>query len=490
MSEIRLPPFAPVLLESMRSIGYSLESAIADLVDNSISAGSSSVRIHFIPYGNPHVAILDDGEGMTAERLQEAMRHGSRNPLEQRAENDLGRFGLGLKTSSLSQCRKLTVASLSKNGVLVAGCWDLDLIAKRKEWIYSVFDHSAEIRKLPLVPELERQGHGTVVIWQALDRLGVGESSIEAALGSKMDRTRDHLSLVFHRFLSSEPGFPRLTISINDNTIEVIDPFLSEHSATQRLQKEEFVVDGKKIWVQPFILPHFSKLTAEELALAGGEEGLRRNQGFYIYRNRRLILWGTWFRLAKQKELSKLARVQVDIPNTLDQLWTLDIKKAGAQPPEEVRTNLGRILGKISEASRRTYTYRGRRTNNDGLTHTWHRVKGRGGIRYDINREHPLIVALKERLDDDSEGLSDLVLETLESTFPADSLYADMADEKPKSFAIEDPETSLREIARQLLSAVSPAVRENFLSRLPKIVPFSNHPDITLNIIGELTNAK
>jgi len=490
MSEIHLPPFAPVLLESMRSIGYSLESAIADLVDNSISAGSLNVRIFFIPYGTPYVAILDDGVGMTAARLQEAMRHGSRNPLEQRAENDLGRFGLGLKTSSLSQCRKLTVASLRKDGTLVAGCWDLDLIAKRKEWIYSVLDHPADIRKLPHVPELERQGHGTVVIWQSLDRLGVGESSLEAALGSKMERTREHLSVVFHRFLSAELGFTHLAISINNNPVAALDPFLSKHGATQRLQKEEFLIDGKMIRVQPFILPHFSKLAADELALAGGEEGLRRKQGFYVYRNRRLIIWGTWFKLARQKELSKLARVQVDIPNTLDHLWTLDIKKAGATPPEEVRINLGRILNKISEASRRTYTFRGRRTNVGGLMHAWDRVKGRRGIRYDINRKHPLIDALKKGLDEEDEKLLDLVFETLESTFPTDSLYADMADEKPNSSGIEDPEDSLREIARQLLSAVSPTGRDDFLLRLPKIEPFSNHPDITSAIIGELINAQ
>jgi hypothetical protein len=122
--------------------------------------------------------------------------------------------------------------------------------------------------------------------------------------------------------------------------------------------------------------------------------------------------------------------------------------------------------------------------------HTWHRVKGRKGIRYDINREHYLIDALKKRLDEDEERLLELVFETLESTFPTDSLYADMADEKPNSFGIDDPEDSLREIARQLLSAVSPAGRDNFLLRLPKIEPFSNHPDITSAIIGELTNAQ
>ena len=137
-----------------------------------------------------------------------------------------------------------------------------------------------------------------------------------------MDLAREHLSLVFHRLLGSrhEP----VTIALNMNPLCALDPFLTSHKATQCLPQEEFSIDGETVSVAPFILPHLSKLTSAELMTAGGEEGLRRNQGFYVYRNQRLITWGSWFRLIRQEELTKLARVRVDITNRLDHLWRLE----------------------------------------------------------------------------------------------------------------------------------------------------------------------
>src|SRR5205814_7786827 len=139
--------------------------------------------------------------------------------------------------------------------------------------------------------------------------------SLERALGSSMDLARDHLSIVFHRFLNPPLGTRSVAISINRNPLRHIDPFLTGHKATQALPIEEFLVEHEPVTVAPFILPHISKLGAADLELAGGEEGLLRNQGFYIYRNRRLISWGSWFRLVRQEELTKLAPVQVDISN-------------------------------------------------------------------------------------------------------------------------------------------------------------------------------
>ncbi len=134
MKEIHLPPLAPTLIESLRAIGYLFETAIADLIDNSISAGSGKIEIQFRPFDNPYVAVIDDGCGMTSDELVQAMRHGCQHPVYERDWKDLGRFGLGMKTASLSQCRRLTVASI-KNGDLSAGCWDIDIIDARKDWI-------------------------------------------------------------------------------------------------------------------------------------------------------------------------------------------------------------------------------------------------------------------------------------------------------------------------------------------------------------------
>lgn len=490
MAELTLTPNAPALIESMRAVGYSLESAVADLVDNSISAGARSIRVEFRPFGETYVAVIDDGVGMAPDELTEAMRHGGRSPLDARSAHDLGRFGLGLKTASLSQCRNLTVVSL-RNETLSARCWDLDLVAKRDAWVLKVPDSDAEIRKLPHVQDLLGLGHGTVVIWQALDRLAAGEVSVESALGMKMDRVRDHLALVFHRYLIGEIGLPCVCIEINNNPVQPIDPFLSAHKATQLLYEDVFEVEGSEIRVQPYILPHISKLTQEELRLAGGEEGLRRNQGFYVYRNRRLIIRGTWFRLTRAEELTKLARVRVDIPNALDHLWTLDIKKSAAHPPEVVRRNLARTVERIGERSRQTYTFRGRNTRRDGVIHTWNRMEGRAGISYGINREHPAVVALFATMDDDQRRLFCHVLDTIESTYPADALYADIAADKPRA-ADSPTREALKDLAFQILDAASslPGGRGSLLQNLHLIEPFSSHPGIAAEIVREITNAE
>ena len=426
--EIHLPPSAPDLLESMRAIGYSFEAALADLIDNSIAADARTINVRFSVSGEPYVAIIDDGIGMSPADLTSAMRHGSRNPDHPRDALDLGRFGLGLKTASLSQCRTLTVISL-RDGTLSARRWDLDYIAKRRDWmLLDIPAHEASL--LPHVADLN--GHGTIVLWQQFDKIAAGGALTQDALGEHMDLAREHLSLVFHRFIGSRQR--PLAIALNLNPLGALDPFLTSHRATQSLPEEEFTVDGETVRVAPFILPHLSKLSAADLQIAGGEEGLRRNQGFYVYRNQRLIAWGSWFRLIRQEELTKLARVRVDITNRLDHLWRLDIKKSTAYPPDVLRTGFRQIITRITDSSRRVYTFRGRRAGNDRIIHAWDRNVVRGGVTYRINRQHPLVEAIERLLPEHDTPFFDQLLQVLEGTFPFDALYADMgAERRPTS---------------------------------------------------------
>lgn len=479
--ELCLPPLAPVLLESMRAIGYSFESALADIVDNSVSANATAIEIRFLPYDEPYVAVIDNGEGMDAETLVNAMRHGSRDPRLARASTDLGRFGLGLKTASLSQCRRLTVLS-KRAGAVAARRWDLDLVEDRQDWILTgvpevelpALPHFAHIRELPT---------GTMVLWQRFDRLAAGESSIETALGERIDRARDHLALVFHRYLTpSGPRKPEISISINDNPLFPLDPFLTSNPATQAMPEESFLIEGERVSVAPFILPHISRLSAESLALAGGEDGLRRNQGFYVYRNRRLINWGSWFRLIRQEEITKLARVRVDVPNSLDHLWTLDVKKSAAFPPEAVRNNLKVTVERISEGSRRVYTFRARRANNDDVVHLWDRSAVRGGVTYGLNRDHPLITALESILPENGLGLFQKFLQSAERTFPFDAVYADMASERrPISTDAENKHAreDLYDLALRMLDVIGRETEAaaKFVHGIAAIEPFSRYPD-------------
>ena len=485
MKEVQHPPDAASLLESMRSIGYTLESALADLIDNSISAKAKTIRVEFRVSPISYVAILDDGIGMSNELLLNAMRHGSTNPLVERQGDDMGRYGLGLKTASLSQCRRLTVLSKC-NGIITGFCWDLDIVISKGSWTMLSLD-SNDFSTIPHFEDLVALKSGTIVLWQSLDKLSAGEKDVEAAISHQMQYARSHISLVFHRFLNKEDSYPRISIVMNGNKLKGTDPFLCSHKSTQPLEDEIFTVEGKKIFVKPFILPHYSKLSAEEVYDAGGSEGLRSQQGFYVYRNRRLIIWGTWFRLARKDELSKLARVKVDIPNSLDHLWTLDIKKSAAHPPEIVRVNLKRTVDRIREVSGRTITFRGRKVDNIGIVPAWNEVIDRGGVRFDINREHPLIKTYIEGLSRENLCFFKVILSTIEASFPADALYSRMASDIRPEFQNADIAAHLEELAKEMFISLpaTSSPRRMLLATLHMLEPFNMYPELTKQIIKE-----
>jgi hypothetical protein len=297
-----------------------------------------------------------------------------------------------------------------------------------------------------------------------------------------MDDVRSHLSLVFHRYLTGETGQKRVEISINKQPIKPLDPFLSGKSE-QVMDVEPIIIDGQKITATPYILPHTSRLSSEELKLLGGEDGLRRKQGFYVYRNRRLLVWGTWFRLLRQDELYKLARVKVDIPNSLDHLWTLDIRKSTASPPEVVRKNLDRIVKRIADNSRRTWTFRGRKETTDRINHVWNRNKTREGIRYSINRDHLLVKTLASDIDKSANACFEKILLTIESSIPLNQLYVDLTEDE--HFAPEtDATTSIRATILEVIDRTDKKTEtiNSMFSMFELTEPFCNYPDV-LNLL-------
>lgn len=477
MKSISLPPYAPTLIESTRAIGYTLESAIADIIDNSISASASCTDIFFFPIGDSYIAILDDGDGMNESEIETAMRYGSQNPNAKRAANDLGRFGLGLKTASLSQCRTLTVASKQK-GNIEARRWDIDHVIDSDDWSLLVLESDEELNAVPRIEELRKLDSGTLVVWQNLDRLKVGELDFSRSMSKKMDEVRAHLSLVFHRYISGEPGLKRMLIRMNNTPIDPADPFLAKRN-TQVMADETLDIEGSKVIVRPYILPHISNLSNEEIATLGGKEGLRKCQGFYVYRNKRLLVWGTWFRMMHQAELSKLARVQVDIPNELDNLWTLDIKKSTAMPPEEVRINLNSVIERLAEHSKRTWVFRGKKETSDLITHVWLRFKGKqGGSYYSINRDHPLVEVFAEAPQQVKHNLENL-LKAIETGLPLSSLYLDLNSDKPVENDTDTSPQDVETILQGLLDTVSSSeMKETMLDRLAVTEPFINYPNL------------
>ena len=479
-----LPPFAPTLIESTRAIGYSLEAAVADIVDNSIAAGAGAVDIYFFPTNGAYISILDNGTGMSESELDIAMQYGSKSPADVRDAKDLGRFGLGLKTASLSQCRSLTVITKQGNAVF-ARRWDIDHVSKVGDWSLLILDPE-ELVDVPEIDKLMALDSGTLVVWQNLDRLKAGEIDFELALGRKIDSVRDHLALVYHRYLSGEPGITKLKLTINELAIQPADPFLKEKS-TRPMDDEVLIIHGEKILVRPYILPHISRMTADEIRELGGKDGLRRQQGFYIYRNKRLLVWGTWFRMMRQSDLSKLARIQVDIPNSLDDLWTLDIKKSTALPPAEVRNNLQVIIGQIAEKSKRTWTFRGKREISDTAVHFWNRMKSQqGGFYYEINCDHPMVKRLTESNPAFQKSLFS-VFRQIERGLPLNQLYIDLNNDEQ---LINDQEQSPQEIKKELLAMLAECgmLKDKFkvLNIMRNTEPFSLYPEVFEAIRKEL----
>ena len=484
MFEQECVPFAPSLIESMRSLGYSFPAAIADLLDNSISAKASNIDIISTPGMEPSLIILDDGNGMTENELCEAMRYGSSNPLETRREDDLGRFGLGMKAASLSQCRKLIVVS-KKEGKVSAYSWDLDYVINSESWMLMGFTEE-EILQFPHIDRLLEKEHGTYIYLSEFDRIKEGTGNLSETFNKCLDDMINHLALVFHRFIDEG-----LTIRVNQLELEARDPFLSYHRATQRKRESSFRINNEKITLKPFILPHLSKLSQDDLDKVGGKDRLRSEQGFYVYRNKRLIIWGTWFRLERKDELNKLARVMVDIPNSLDYMWSIDIKKSAATLPDIIKKNMYNAVYESVLCSEAVHTYRGRKEKKDkDIEYVWERVKVRDGYEYQINRKIPQLELLESTLDESQLRLLSSVINTIEAAFPVSALYVDAAKGNVEDKKIEpgdDFERVWDDLQTQMAYVRAQGLSERlYYQAFLKVEPYCNVEEIKNRIRLEL----
>jgi len=356
-------PSARRLMESLRDIGYDLPAAVADLVDNSIDADAKHVwlDVGHDPNGG-WLRIADDGIGMTERQLDEAMRFGSSRSY---GATDLGRFGLGLKTASLSQCRRFTVATRSTlRGQIRIRRWDLDHVAATDSWRLERLTPRDSTKTLtdPLVDRT-----GTVVLWEHLDRiLGSRRPDGDAAAGrlkSVAADIADHLAMVFHRFLAGEAPGPPLSIHVGDSGLTPWDPFARDEPLTRALaaQSLPFAFTGERheASVQPYVLPaqhHFSSAAAHEDA--GGPNRWNRQQGLYVYRRDRLIQSGGWNRLRTLDEHSKLARISVDIPPGADAAFRINVSKMTVGMPEGLRPQLRALIAGVVSVAQDVYRRR------------------------------------------------------------------------------------------------------------------------------------
>ena len=444
------PPNADSMIQSMRAFGYDLKMAVADIIDNSISAGAENVWVIQNWGGsNSNISILDDGSGMDENTLFEAMRLGSRNPLDERESNDLGRFGLGLKTASFSQCRLLSVRSKTKDGKISTRCWDLDYINKVKNWnLLKTISEETE----KLLKPLENIESGTIVLWEKMDRVVEVEDADDVQGKNdflrRIQNVQKYLEMVFQRFI--EFGKLNIFICNPDNFGEVYtrlkpwDPFLVSHSATQELSNEALEIFKNRIKVRPFILPHLSKLTSEGHSNAAGPKGWNAQQGFYIYRKERLIVAGGWLDMGyKQEEHYKLARIQVDIPNNMDDKWKIDVKKAEAHPPDALMPAFKRIVKLTRNRAASVYRHRGKielRKYDNVNRFVWKKINKRGKVFYKVDRKHPIVEDLLNNMAE-SKSYVNTLIKLIEQTVPIEQIVitnSEQPDAHISSFSSDD----------------------------------------------------
>lgn len=489
-------PRASAMVESLRAVGYSPQTAIADLIDNSIAAGAKNVWVKFWWSGAvSHVAVRDDGHGMKADELTKAMRPGTIGPLEEREPGDLGRFGLGLKTASFSQCRRLTVGSHRDGATTSFRRWDLDYVQEVNEWRLLTAPAAGSEHRFQ---QLDDMGHGTIVLWECMDRV-VGDAHVDNANAQKhftniVRDVDDHLAMVFHRFLAGPK--PRLRIwfegGAEPKPVEPWDPFLEAHGATFCTPEESIPFGGGHVLVKGFVLPHKSKMTSAEHRAAGGPGGWNQRQGFYIYRNERLVVPGSWLGIGTDRqwvreEHYKLGRIRIDIPNSMDLAWHLDVKKSDARPPAAVRERLKELALVVRGNAKRVFASRGGvvTPRNKSLTpeRPWKAVQVAEHPAYRIERLHPVVRQVRAFTEGDARVQLDAMLRLLEETVPVERIWIDTAEHDeahlaPFELAQDEEIMGLARVTYRALIDASGCSREEALERLALMEPFARRPEM------------
>lgn len=462
-------------VNSYRSFGYNLSTAIADIVDNSISANANEIYLEYKWNGqDSYIYIKDNGNGMHREELVQAMTPGSKDPDEERSEKDLGRFGMGLKTASFSQCKRLTCISKKRNYSTIKRCWDIDFINDENEW--QLLDY---VTNDSFLNKIDSEDSGTLVLWEKLDRI-VGNSdihneSVKNAFYQEMLNVRHHLSLVFHRFIESK----KIKIFFQDEEIEPFNPFLLDLYPKPEMGLSENI---DNVEITYFILPHMSEIGKEDYENSGGSLGWFQQQGFYIYRGNRLLVAGDWLGLEKKRDYSKLARIAVNFSNANDFNWNLDIKKSTATPPIEIRRELSRIAKIAIMKSAKIYNWRGQKTYSessfDKNEPLWKDEITREGIKkYRINRKHPIISSLLAQ----NNKLMTSALRLLEENVPIDLILSNQ-NEDPAFHELEKqteiPSDELISLAKELYKIyVSQGITESLArQQIMNAIPFNLFP--------------
>jgi hypothetical protein len=471
-------------IESLKSLGYTIEAAIADLVDNSITAQARHIDVVFTWDGrNSWIAVVDDGYGMTEDELVTAMTIAAKGPGTSRGPKDLGRFGMGMKTASFSQARQLIVTTALPGEPRSNRVWDLDLVMQSGEWrlLQDIDPASAAILDRLWV------GRGTVILWRHLhrfDRTGITAGDTPSQKHFYEDirsRIEPHLGMVFSRFLD---GKRDITLTIGGNPVTPWDPFLRNQRFVKRLPAERIPLSGHAMVVEGFVLPHPRHLTEEQAQLAAGPHGWLDQQGFYIYRRDRLIVAGSWLGIRgfRKEDKYMLARIAVDIPAELDMEWGIDVRKSATMPPWAARSHLQRIGAEARREAAAVLSHRGRiaaREHGADFIYAWRVEQRNGQVTCHINRKHPLVQQVLRGGAEESADARALI-RLLEETVPVAALrvmHQTETVDDPEPFE-GTPDAEAIQIAERIEAAylAQDLTRGEARSRIRLMPPFDQLP--------------
>ncbi|MDR1974279.1 MAG: ATP-binding protein [Bacteroidales bacterium] len=477
-------PYASSMIQTFRAIGYNLETAVADVIDNSISAFSKNIYLNSEWKGGESViTILDDGIGMNNDELVQAMRPGAKNPLDERNEKDLGRFGLGLKTASFSQCKKLIVVSKKAGFTPIYWIWDLDYVNKTSKW---------ELIRYPIPEEfshaLDKLESGTLVVWTELDRIIPPDTSPSNEIAkdkflAQMDKVKQHLAMTFHRFIEER------TVKIHcwGHEIKPWNPFLHTETATQSFP-EEFI--GEAV-MKGYVLPHKCHLTEETYQYADGINGWTNQQGFYVYRGKRLMIAGDWLGLFRKEEHYKLVRVQIDLPNKLDSKWQIDIKKSTARPPLSCREQIKSYAKTVRNRGVEVFRHRGKiltTRKQQEFQPLWLEKKQGQKYSFIVNRDHLMIAELKHLAESEPSKAIEYLLRFVEETVPTKSVFIRESEQGETAEPFEETNLEVvKTMIRQIYNAQKASGKntEQIKILLANMEPFNNFPEL-IEIIEEI----
>ena len=436
-------PSPKSLIKTLMRVGYDFNMAVGDIVDNSISADAKNIRIFTsLDPQYPTFSIYDDGWGMSEKELYENMKLAAKDPSLERDKNDLGRFGSGMKTASFSQARKLIVISKKKGSKICGAYWDIDEIESSDSWEVLMSLSEEEINSIYGFDKDMLSETGTVIIWHKIISFKETQhTSLENIIANTIDSMSRYLSLHFHKFMQLND---KVSFFVNQRKLSPINPFI-KGKGSMDLTPEN--IRGKKgnVEIKPHVLPHPQYLSQSQIDKLGGIDAIYKNQGLYIYRASRLIIAGGWMGLSSRNILGNLARVEVNIPASLDDEWSTDVKKSSLQLPVMVQKKLKQICQKPIKKSRGEHMHRGKK---EEVNEYWfiNENKQDNTTKYEVHLKNNELVEIAEKMTRANRTKLKEFLRNLSKYLPVNHIFSRIG-KSPKSV---NQENALLELPKDI----------------------------------------